>query len=189
MATTAAIRQYQGLDLPEAGTYALDPSHTSVEFIARHLMISKVRGVFTDVSGEIHVDEVPERSSAEVAIAAASVQSGDDRRDAHLRSPDFFDVERFPQITFRSTNVEAAGDEWLLHGDLTVRDVTRPVVLHVEFEGATATPWGEDRIGFSAWTELDREDFGLTWNQTLETGGVLVGKKVRIELGVEAVRQ
>ena len=189
MATTAAIRQYQGLDLPEAGTYALDPSHTSVEFIARHLMISKVRGVFTDVSGEINVDEVPERSSAEVAIAAASVQSGDDRRDAHLRSPDFFDVERFPQITFRSTNVEAAGDEWLLHGDLTVRDVTRPVVLHVEFEGATTTPWGEDRIGFSAWTELDREDFGLTWNQTLETGGVLVGKKVRIELGVEAVRQ
>jgi len=189
MATTAAIRQYRGLDLPEPGTYALDPSHTTVEFVARHLMISKVRGRFTDVSGEIHVAEVPEESSVEVTIDAASIQSGDDRRDEHLRSPDFFDVERFPQITFRGTNVEAVGDEWLLHGDLTVRDVSRPVTLHVEFEGATTTPWGEDRIGFSAWTELDREDFGLTWNQALETGGVVVGKKVRIELGLEAVRR
>src|SRR3989441_9753167 len=110
------VRQHEGKVVPGPGRYVLDPSHTTVEFVARHLMISKVRGVFTDVSGEIQVAEVPERSSVEVAIAAASVQSGDDRRDAHLRSPDFFDVERFPQIGFRSTSVEAAGDEWLLHG-------------------------------------------------------------------------
>ena len=190
--TTAAttIREYQGRTIPEVGTYVLDPSHTTVEFVGRHLMISKVRGRFTDFQGDITVAERPEDSSVFVEIDAASVSSADEKRDGHLRSADFFDVETFPSLSFRSTGVEPVrGDDWKVTGELTIRGVTRPVVLDVEFTGATTTPWGEHRIGFSASTEIDREDWGLTWNQALETGGVLVGKKIRIELDVEAVRQ
>ena len=190
MATVSAVRQHEGYEIPEPGVYDIDASHTTVEFVARHLMIAKVRGRFPVVSGKIHIDPVPERSSVEVTIDAAGVSSGDDRRDEHLRSPDFFDVERFPTITFRSTGVEDAdGGWWRVRGDLTIRDVTRPVVLDVEFEGAGQSPWGDVRAGFSASTEVDREDWGLTWNQALETGGVVVGRKVRIELGVEASRR
>jgi len=125
----------------------------------------------------------------EVTVQAASVDSGEPTRDGHLRSPDFFDVERYPTIKFRSTRVEPdKSGTWKVQGDLTVRDITKPVTLTVDFDGATRDPWGNERLGFAASTELDREEWGLTWNQPLETGGFLVGKKVRIELGVEAIR-
>jgi polyisoprenoid-binding protein YceI len=188
--TTELIRNHNGVSVPEPGTYALDASHTSVEFIARHLMISKVRGKFTDVTGNVTIADTPEDSAVEVSIAAASVSSGDTARDDHLRSADFFDVATYPTIGFRSTAVEhVKGELWKVTGDLTVKDVTRPVTLDVEFEGATQTPFGDSRIGFSASTEVDREDFGLTWNVAIETGGVVVGKKVKLEFAVEAIKQ
>ena len=187
--TSELVRIHEGREVPHPGTYELDRSHSAVEFVARHLMISKVRGRFADFDGRIEIAQVPEDSSVEVTARAASVDTGDSARDDHLRSPDFFDAESYPTITFRSTRVEAhKSGRWDVHGDLTVRDVTRPVIVAVDFDGATRTPWGQDRVGFSAATELDREDWGLTWNQALETGGVLVGKKVRIELNVEGVR-
>ena len=189
MPTATPIRTYQGQNIPEPGAYTLDTSHSTVEFVGRHLGFAKVRGRFTKFAGQIEIAEVPEESSVEVEIDVASVDSADQRRDDHLRSPDFFDVENHPQITFKSTGVRGAGESrWDVTGDLTVRGITRPVVLHVEFEGGDADPWGGQRVGFSASTEVDREDWGLTWNQVLESGGLLVGKKIKIELSVEAVR-
>jgi polyisoprenoid-binding protein YceI len=176
-------------DLPAAGTYAIDASHSAVGFVARHLMVTKVRGQFTDVTGTIEIAEEPERSSVDVVIAAASIDTRSADRDGHLRSPDFLDVERFPELRYRSTGVRGNGRQWQLEGELTVRDVTRTVVLDVEFEGSAVDPWGGNRISFTAKGEVDREDFGITWNQALETGGVLVSKKVQIELDVQAVRQ
>jgi polyisoprenoid-binding protein YceI len=193
MTTTPAVetgpltRQYQGTHVPHPGTYDIDKAHTTVEFVARHLMITKVRGRFGEFSGTIHVAEVPEESSVEVTIDASSIETAQDQRDEHLRSEDFLHVEQHPALTFKSTKVELVGeDHWKVTGDLSLRGTTRPVVLDVEFEGANVSPWGTRAIGFSAWTEINREDFGLTWNQALETGGAVVGKKVRIELNVEA---
>ena len=189
MATTFT-RDYQGVQIPEAGTYALDKGHTTVEFVGRHLMITKVRGRFTDFDGHIVIGETPQQSSVEVTIDTASVDTSDEKRDGHLRSADFLDVENYPAITFRSTKVDINSDGTAkVTGDLTVKDVTRPVTLDVEFDGAQADPWGGQRLGFSAHTEIDREDWGLTWNVALETGGVLVGKKIRLEFNVEAVKQ
>ncbi len=183
-------REYEGSRIPVPGFYEIDPKHTSVEFVARHLMITKVRGRLDDVSGTIRIAEVPEDSSVEVTIGAKSVDTGEEQRDAHLRSADFFDVENHPTWKFKSTTVERTGENtWKVTGDLTIRGTTRPVVLDAEFDGANATPWGPSAIAFSAVTEIDREDWGLTYNMALETGGVLVGKKVRIELNVEALSQ
>jgi polyisoprenoid-binding protein YceI len=182
------LRAHDDVEIPVAGEYVIDPAHTSVEFIGRHLMITKVRGRFADVSGTITVDEEPERSHVEVEIKVASIDTGEPRRDDHLRSPDFFDVEKYPAITFRSTEVEATSSGlWAVTGDLTVRDVSRPVTLQVAFDGASASPFGDERVAFSAAAEVDREDWGLNWNVALETGGVLVGKRIRIELNVQAV--
>jgi polyisoprenoid-binding protein YceI len=182
------LRTRDDRQIPVAGTYAVDPMHTSVEFIGRHLMITKVRGRFPEVSGTITVDDEPERSHVEVEIQVASVDTGNADRDAHLRSPDFFNAEKYPTISFRSTKIEAgASGTWTMTGDLTVRDVTRSVTLEVDFDGANASPFGDERVAFSAAADVDREDWGLTWNVGLETGGVLVGKKVRIELNVQAV--
>jgi polyisoprenoid-binding protein YceI len=187
--TDTAVRQVDGRPVPAPGTYTIDPSHSSVDFVVRHLMISKTRGRFGSFSGQFVVGEQPEQSSAAVEIQAASVDTGDAQRDGHLRSADFFDAENHPVITFNTTGLEPAGDNWKLHGDLTVRGVTRPVVLDVEFEGGGPSPFGDTRVGFTASTEVDREQFGLTWNQALETGGVLVGKKARIELAIEGIKQ
>ncbi len=180
-------RQYRGVVVPAAGVYDLDQAHSSVEFIARHLMISKVRGRFGSFTGSVNVAEVPEESSVEVTIDASSVDTSQPQRDTHLRSADFLDVENHPTLAFKSTSVTLDGDQWKVTGDLTVRGTTKPVVLDLEFDGANTTPWGTQAVGFSASTEIDREDWGLTYNQALETGGVVVGKKVRIELNVEAV--
>ncbi|HZA76305.1 MAG TPA: YceI family protein [Acidimicrobiales bacterium] len=169
----------------------IDPAHSDVQFVARHMMISKVRGRFREFEGWLHIAERPEDSSVEVVIQAASIDTGDSQRDAHLRSPDFLDVEQFPEIRFRSTSVRPAGDDdrYEVVGDLTIRGVTRPVTLDVEFEGIAVDPWGGTRAGFVASGEINREDFDVTWNQALETGGFLVGKGVRVELDVEAVLQ
>jgi polyisoprenoid-binding protein YceI len=189
MPTTTPVRTYQGQDLPESGAYDIDTSHSTVEFVGRHLGFAKVRGRFGTFVGRIAIAEAPEDSSVEVEIQAASIDSADQRRDDHLRSADFFDVENHPTISFRSLGVKPASDgTWDVKGDLTVRGVTKAVVLRVEFEGGDADPWGGQRVGFSASTELDREEWGLTWNQILESGGLLVGKKIKIELSVEAVR-
>jgi polyisoprenoid-binding protein YceI len=192
MTTTLApaSRTYQGAELPLPGTYDIDVSHTSVGFVARHLMVSKTRGQFPVVSGSITIGENPADSTVEVSIDAAGVETGDERRDDHLRSADFFDVEQYPTISYRSTRVTpAAPGHFDVDGDLTVRGVTRPVRLQVTFDGAVTDPWGNVRVGFAASTEIDREDFGLTWNQVLEGGGVLVGKKINIEIEAEAVLQ
>lgn len=186
---TVPVRTVEGRQVPEAGTYVIDATHSGIEFVARHLMVAKVRGRFSAFSGTLQIAEVPEESSVEVTINAASIDTRDEQRDGHLRSPDFLDVETYPTLRFVSTEVEAAGEGWKVTGDLTIRDVTRPVVLDVEFLGATVDPFGGQRVGFSATTEINREDWGITWNQALEAGGWLVGKTVRIELGVEAVRQ
>src|SRR4051812_47035611 len=186
--TVDVLRTRDDRVIPVAGVYEVDGAHTSVEFVGRHLMITKVRGRFSDVRGRITIDDDPEKSHVEVEIGVASVSTGNDDRDAHLKSADFFNVEQYPTITFASTAVRPLRDNaWELVGDLTVHGTTRPITLEVDFDGGGASPMGDERIGFSAATEVDREDFGLTWNVSLETGGILVGKKVRIELAVQAV--
>ncbi len=186
--TIGVLRTVDDRRVPLAGEYVIDPKHTSVEFIGRHLMISNVRGRFHEVSGTITVDEVPDRSHVEVDLKAASLDTGLRERDRHLRSPDFFDAERHPTIRFRSTKVEPApSGVWAVTGDLTILDVTRPVILQVTFEGANAWATDGERIAFTATAEVTREDWGLTWNHVLEAGGVLVGKKARIDVNVEAV--
>jgi polyisoprenoid-binding protein YceI len=176
-------------NLPGPGTWVFDPSHSSVEFIARHLMVSKVRGGFGAFSGTVEVADPVTESTVEVTIDAASFTSGDENRDAHVRGEDFLDVERFPNLVFKGSSPRQSGSGWVLPGELTIRDVTRPVELAVEALGVLADPWGNEKAVFSATTEIDREEFGVTWNAALETGGVLVGPKVRIEIDVQLARQ
>ena len=188
--TGESTRTWEGQTIPVAGTYLLDPNHKRVGFVARHMMVSKVRGEFADAAATVTVDEDPLRSSVTATIQAASISTGQGDRDTHLRGGDFLDVEKFPTLEFRSTGVKSHdGNEFVLVGDLTIKDVTRPVELAVEFEGAGRSPFGQDIFGFTASTEIDREGFGLTWNVALETGGVLVGKKIKIEIEGEAIRQ
>jgi polyisoprenoid-binding protein YceI len=175
-------------------TWTVDPAHSSVEFSVKHMMFTTVRGRFKDVGGTISVDEEnPDRSTVEVEIDAASIDTGAEDRDQHLRSADFLDAETEPKITFRSKRVEGAhakqGDRFRVIGDLTIRGTTKEVTLDAVFEGTGTDPWGKQRAGFRATCEIDRRDFGLTWNQALERGGVLVGHNLRIELDVQAVRE
>jgi polyisoprenoid-binding protein YceI len=188
VATPAPIRSVDGREVPAAGAWVLDTSHTTLSFVAKHLMVAKVRGGFTRFSGGVTVAERLEDSTAEVTIEADSVHTGDEGRDAHLRTNDFFDVEHNPQITFRSTRITPTGrNRWDVTGDLTIRGTTREVVLDATYEGAYTDPWGVPHAVVSASTEVDREAFGLTWNQALETGGVLVGKRVRLEVEAQLV--
>jgi polyisoprenoid-binding protein YceI len=177
-------------NLPDAGTYALDVSHSHVGFKVRHLMVSKVRGRFADFAGTVVIAEEPLESSVDVTIQLSSIDTRDAGRDEHLRSADFFSVEEHPEMTFRSTAVRETGKgAFVVDGDLTLLGVTKPLTLDVTFAGTATDPWGGSRAAFTATGELDREDFGLTWNQALEAGGVLVGKTVEIELEAEAVKQ
>src|SRR5437879_10013454 len=186
--SVCVLRTHDARLIPVAGVYDIDGAHTSVEFVGRHLMITKVRGRFSDVRGRITIDEEPTKSHVEVEIGVASVSTGNGDRDAHLKSGDFFDVEHYPTIRFASTAVKPLRDNtWELVGDLTVHGTTKPVTLQVDFDGGGASPMGDERVGFSAATEVNREDFGLTWNVALETGGFLVGKTARIELAVQAI--
>ena len=187
---TAATRIVDGREVPAVGTWQIDPSHSEIQFSVRHMMISKVRGRFREFEGTIEIGERPEDSRVDVVIDAASIDTRDRTRDAHLRSAEFLDVDRFPEVRFRSTSAgPGEKDRWNVTGDLTVRDVTRPVVLHVEFSGGTVDPWGNLRVGFLADAEIDREEFDITWNQALEAGGFLVGRGVRVEIDVEAIRR
>lgn len=167
-----------------------DLAHSSVNFHVRHLMVSKVHGRFSLWGGTLEIDNDDiTRSRVDVSIDAASVDTKEDKRDAHLRSADFFDVERFPALTFKSTKVEKTGDEELaITGDLTLHGVTKSVKLAVELGGQAKDPWGGIRTGFSAKTSINRKDFGLGWNAVLETGGVLVGEKIEITFEIEAVQ-
>ena len=172
-----------------AGTWAIDPTHSEVSFSVRHLMVSRVRGTFTGFSGTITTGETTADAHVEATIDVASVNTRDDRRDAHLRSADFFDVEQFPTMTFRSTGTRADGDAFVVDGDLTLHGVTRPVTLRLELNGVGGDPWGGTRAGFSARTELNRKDFGIDIAMPLEGGGVVVGDKVSVELEIEATLQ
>jgi polyisoprenoid-binding protein YceI len=170
--------------------YALDKSHSTVEFIVRHLMISKVRGRFASFAGQIELapgSDLPTGISA--TIDTPSIDTRDEQRDAHLKSADFFDVEKFPSMTFTSTRIAGTPDEFEVHGDLTLHGVTKQIVLTGTYEGRGNDPWGGQRVAFSAHAKINRKDFGLNWNAALETGGVMVSDEVRIELNVEAVLQ
>jgi polyisoprenoid-binding protein YceI len=175
--------------LPATGTYGIDASHSHVGFKVRHLVVGKTRGRFAEVEATITVADEPLASTLEVTVPLASVDTRDAGRDEHLRGEDFFDVANHPVMTFRSTGVRADGGDYFVDGELTVRGVTKPLTLEAAFDGSATDPWGGERIAFSAKGSLDREAFGLTWNQALETGGVLVGKKVDIEIEAEFVRK
>jgi polyisoprenoid-binding protein YceI len=188
--SVAATRDFEGLVIPAAGTYLLDAAHKRVGFVVRHLMVSKVRGEFAEATATITVTDNPLESSVTATIQTVSVNTGQRDRDNHLRTGDFFEAEKYPTIEFRSTGVKShEGNEFVLVGDLTIKDVTKPVELQVEFEGVGRSPYGFDLFGFSASTEVDREDWGLTYNMALESGGVMIGKKVKIEIEGEAIRQ
>jgi len=186
----AAVQSVETSTLPTQGTWALDTTHTDVSFTARHLMVTKVRGRFPLLEGTVTIAENPLESSVVAVLDVAGVQSGDSGRDDHLRNGDFFDVEKYPTITFRSTKVEAArGGDYQLTGDLTIKDVTRPVTLELEYLGTIASPFGDQRSGFSASTEISRKDWGLEYNMALEAGGVVIGDKIKINIEAEAILQ
>jgi polyisoprenoid-binding protein YceI len=188
--SVTSTREFEGLQIPPAGTYVLDAAHKRVGFVVRHLMVSKVRGNFGEATATITVGEDPVQSSVTASITTESVFTGQPDRDNHLRTGDFFEVAKYPTIEFRSTGMKwHDGNEFLLNGELTIKDVTKPVELLVEFEGAGRSPSGHDVFGFSATTEIDREDWGLTYNMALESGGVMISKKVKIEIEGEAIRQ
>ena len=174
-----------------AATWSIDPTHSTVEFSVRHLMISTVKGRFGQVEGTIVIDETdPAASTAEITIPVASIDTRESQRDAHLRSADFFDADKHPTITFRSSGVQnVSADRFTLAGDLTLHGVTRPVTLDVVSEGRGRDPWGGERAGYSATTKIKRSDFGLTWNQLLETGGLAVSDDVKITLDIELVKK
>jgi polyisoprenoid-binding protein YceI len=176
--------------LPEltAGTYTIDPTHSEVTFTIRHLM-SKVRGTFTDFAGELTVAPDLSLSTATAAIQMASVTTRSTDRDAHLRSAEIFDVERFPAMSFASTGVRVDGDRYLVDGELTVKDVTRPVTLEVDFNGVGPDPWGGTRAGFSASTQISRKDFGVEFNIPMQGDKVLLGDKVDIQLEIQAIQK
>lgn len=172
---------------PQAGTWTIDPTHTHVGFVARHLVATKVRGSFESFAGTIDVAEDLTESTVSVEIDAASISTGAEDRDNHLRSGDFFDADAFPTLTFASKAIESlGGDRYRMIGDLTIKDVTRSVALDVEYLGMNVDPWGNDKIALEASTRIDREEWGLTWNAALETGGVLVSKEIAIEIEVQA---
>jgi polyisoprenoid-binding protein YceI len=190
MAEAVSTRVIEGVTAPVAGTWEVDPNHTQLQFIARHMMVAKVRGKFEKWDIKLEIGEKPEDSTVTAVIDTASLNSGVEDRDNHLRSGDFFDVEKYPTMTFRSTKVERTRDNtFQVSGDFTIRNVTKPLTFDVEYEGLWADPWGGTRIAFTAKTEIEREDWGVSWNVALEKGGWLVSKKVQIEVDLEAVHK
>ncbi|MEU9098720.1 YceI family protein [Streptomyces sp. NPDC048361] len=172
------------------GTYTIDPAHSSIGFTVRHAMVTNVRGSFTDHEGTLTLDGTnPAASAATIVVKIASVDTGMADRDAHLRSPDFFDAEQFPLMSFRSTEARAlGGDTYRLVGDLTIKDVTRPLSIDLEFQGSATDPYGNQRVGFEGSAEILRSDWGLTWNAALETGGVMVSDKVKLTFDISAIK-
>jgi polyisoprenoid-binding protein YceI len=172
-----------------SGDYTIDPSHSRLGFVARHAMVTKVRGEFGDFTGTAKIDTAdPSKSSVTVTIGAGSVSTGSKDRDGHLSSADFFDAETYPELTFVSTAVERDGDEWSITGDLTIKGTTKPVTVVFEQTGSAQDPFGNVRVGFEGDVTVNRKDWGLTWNAALETGGVLVSEKVKLEFDISAIR-
>ena len=171
------------------GDYTVDASHSRLGFVARHAMVTKVRGQFDAFTATAHVDaENPAASTIELSIDVASVTTGSPDRDGHLRSADFFDAETYPTWTFRSTDVARDGDEWTVTGDLTIKDITKPVTIEFEQTGSARDPFGNLRVGFEGSTAINRKDWGLTWNAALETGGVLVSERVKLDFDISAIQ-
>jgi polyisoprenoid-binding protein YceI len=185
-AEMSAVRIIDGRPVPVAGTWTVDHIHSDIRITARHLMVAKVRGTFEVFDAEILVGEDPVDSTVKIEAKASSVTTGTTDRDNHLRSSDFLDAEQFPLVTFESTSLKPSGENWKLTGDLTIRGVTRPVTFDLVFEGAATDPYGNTKAGFSAIGEIERRDWGLTWNVPLENGGMLVSEKFQIEFDIEA---
>jgi len=175
----------------ELATWTIDPAHSVAEFGVKHMMIATVKGRFGALTGTLRFDGAdPATGSVEATVDTSSISTDEPQRDGHLRSPDFFHVEQHPSMTFRSTRVEHVNeDQYRINGELTIRDVTRPVTLDATYEGQITDPYGKRRAGFAAETTLNRKDFGLNWNQVIEAGGVMVSDKVKVSLHIEAVRQ
>lgn len=171
-----------------AGTWNIDPVHTSITFVARHMMVSKVRGTFRDYTAEVTIGDDPLQSSLRAEVQMASIDTGNADRDEHLRTNDFFDIAQFPTMSLVATSFEPKGDDFVMNADLTIRGVTRSVSFDLSFEGSGTDPWGATRAGFVASTTINRKDFGIEYNAALETGGVLIGDKVQIELDVQVVK-
>jgi polyisoprenoid-binding protein YceI len=189
VAAGGPTRSVDGVELPAPGEWVIDAGHSEVAFIGRHFLLTRIRGRFTGVSGSLAVAEDPAASSLEVIIDMASVSSGDQARDDHLRSHDFFDVAQHPTARYVARSVRWSGTRGVVDGELTIKGTTRPVPLHAELLGCVRDPWGGDRAVFSAAGTLNREDFGLSWNMVLEAGGLLVSRDIAIEIDLEAVRQ
>jgi polyisoprenoid-binding protein YceI len=187
--TLAATRIVGGTELPIAGTWMLDPGHAEVGFVGRHFLLTKVRGRFPGVQGTVTIAPEPGESRVSVTIDMASVNSGDETRDAHLRSADFFDVERHGTATYESTSVQWDGTAGTMTGDLTIKGVRRPVTLTVDYVGHARDPWDNERAVFSAHGRVDREDWGLTWNMPLDRGGLLVSKEIDLVIEAELILQ
>lgn len=202
------VRRWNNMTVPTPGRYEIDVQHTTVGFVARHLMVTQVRGRFEDVTATIEVADDPLRTVASATIGTASITTGTEDRDTHLKSPDFLDVERFPTMTFVSRSLHAAdaGPKWAIVngtmrrrkrdrqgltvlGDLTIRGITRPLELDLSLDGVTHDPWGGERLALSASGEIDREAYGMEWNVALEAGGWLVSQKVQIEIRAQGIRQ
>ena len=191
MSTTTNLSAPSSFELPAGltpGTWTVDASHSSVGFVARHLMVSKVRGSFTSFTGAVTIADDPAASTVQATVETSSLSTGDDGRDGHVRGADFFDVENFPTMSLTSTGLQAKGDRYVLNADLTIKGVTKPVAFDLEFDGIATDPWGNTKAGFAAETEISRKEFGLEWNVALEAGGVLVGDKVKLQLDIQVVR-
>ncbi|ATL30724.1 YceI family protein [Streptomyces formicae] len=190
-APTAAASPPAGADLAAlTGTYTIDPSHTTIGFVARHAMVTNVKGSFRDVSGTLHLDGAdPSRSTASIDVTMDSIDTGNADRDGHLKSADFFKTDEFPQMTFRSTAAQSlGGDDYRITGDLTILGTTKPLTIDLEFNGLAKDPFGNERVGFEGKAEILRSEWGLTWNAALETGGVLVSDKIKLNFDISAIK-
>jgi polyisoprenoid-binding protein YceI len=170
------------------GTWTADTAHSHVGFTVRHMVVSKVRGSFDKFDAKLTIADDPLQSTVEATIDLASINTGDEGRDGHVKGGDFFDIEQFPTMEFTSTGIRPNGSDYLLDGELTIKGVTKPITLDLEFNGVTKDPWGATRAGFSATGEVNRGDYGISYNAVLETGGVLIGEKLKVEIEVEAVK-
>ncbi|MFI5657698.1 YceI family protein [Streptomyces sp. NPDC051684] len=173
------------------GDYTVDPAHTTLGFVARHAMVTNVKGGFSDFTGSLHLDgSDPAKSTASFDVQMASISTGNDDRDGHLKSADFFKIDEFPTMTFRSTSAESlGGDDYRITGDLTILGTTRPLSIDLEFNGVAKDPFGNERVGFEGKTEILRSDWGLTWNAALETGGVLISDKIKLNFDISAIKE
>ncbi|MEU1852022.1 YceI family protein [Streptomyces sp. NPDC019990] len=188
--TTTATAATTATDLAAlTGDYTIDPAHSTIGFVARHAMVTNVKGGFQDLTGTLHLDGTdPSRSTASVDIVMDSISTGNADRDGHLRSADFFRTDEFPTMTFRSTEAEDLGGDYRVTGDLTILGTTRPISIDLEFNGAATDPFGNERVGFEGKAEIPRSEWGLTWNAALETGGVLVSDKIKLNFDISAIR-